>query len=222
MKNRTTGIALIVYSLLFVGLFVLEGTRESLGFIDADNPQVMMAFLAERIDIFTYTGQLYILMGFAVAALAADKWAKSRESSSLMVGMGAFFLPIASGLFLTNGVLRIAAPGTLLHMASYNEEWGIAGYLAVQMAGTQGLALAGGMAMSAWAATFSLGCIQTKNYPKFLPWLGLLGFVHILAYMFGPLLPDSLPVYPLYIISMFGMPLWFLLLGLAELQNSRD
>ena len=48
------------------------------------------------------------------------------------------------------------AVGTVPHIQSLNESWGEAAYLAVQMAGTQGLLSAGVMALAAWLVSLAV------------------------------------------------------------------
>ena len=88
----------------------------------------MMRFLNERIDIFTFSGILFGLMGvlFTIAVLAVWETV-AQDSRSLTFKFGTLFAAYAAAYFFANGILRIQAPGTLLQMENLNREWGTAG-----------------------------------------------------------------------------------------------
>ena len=106
------------------------------------------------------------------------------------------------------------APGTLVYMADLNRSWGEAAYLAVQMAGTQGLASAGVFALSGWAVGLSFFGWRSGAVPFAL---ALLGVAPALPWIMGllartSLLPEGLWI--LYIGSIvLGIPLWGIVLG---------
>lgn len=121
----------------------------NLGFRDADNPAVMISFLRQHSDVFTLTGLVSVLMGLSLVVAVISIWEIAPKGSGTMVlRVGTVFGPFSAVYFFGQGVLRVQSPGTLLHMAGLDPDWGIAGYLAVQMAGTQGLGSAGGFALS--------------------------------------------------------------------------
>ena len=59
-------------------------------------------------------------------------------------------------------------------MDSLNHAWGLSAYLAVQMAGTPGLASAGIFAFSGWAIGLSLAGWRSRKFPLALSVLGFL------------------------------------------------
>ena len=113
---KSGGVALILFVLCFFAVFALEGVRGSLGFQDADNPGVMMRFLNERIDIFTYSGILFVLMGVLLAFAALSVWESARqESRRLIFRFGILFAFFAAAYLFANGIQRIQAPRNQLH-----------------------------------------------------------------------------------------------------------
>lgn len=124
--------------------------------------------------------------------------------------------------FSVNGMLRIQAPGTLLHMGNLNSDWGEAGYLAVQMAGTQGVASAGGFAVSVWVLSLSIFNFGARIFRRGLSWLGLITIAQLFGGFFGPLLPTFDFVYFVYILGILATFVWCLLLGLNLLSLSRN
>ena len=126
----------------------------------------------------------------------------------------------AAAFFFGNGVIHIQAPGTLTYIESLNYEWGIAAYLAVQMAGTQGFGSAGIFALSIWVIGLSLVGWRSRSLPR--P-LALLGIMPALPWLMGflarlELLPEGL--WLLYIGSIIlAIPLWSVVLGVFLLRS---
>ena len=169
MNNLTKigGTALILFVFCFFVVFVLESFRESLGYQDADNPGVMMRYLNERIDLFTLSGIINVLMSILLTISVLSIYESfGKNESALTYRFGAIFALFAAAYFFANGVLRIQVPGTLLHMGKLKPEWGEAGILAVQMAGTQGLASAGGFAVSVWVLSTSIFNFRARVFWK--------------------------------------------------------
>jgi len=215
---KSGGLALILFVLCFFAVFALEGVRGSLGFQDADNPGVMMRFLNERIDIFTYSGILFVLMGVLLAFAALSVWESAgQESRRLIFRFGILFALFAAAYFFANGILRIQAPGTLLHIEKLNRDWGLGGYLAVQMAGTQGLGSAGGFAVTVWVLSLSLFNFRARVYWQGLSWLGLATIAQLFGGFFGPLLPSIDMIYSVYILGILATFIWCLLFGISLL-----
>ena len=141
--TKIAGLALILFVICFFVNFALESVRENLGYPDADNPGVMMSYLNNRIDLFTLSGILNVLMSiFLSITVFLIHETLGKNESAVIIRFGSLFALFAAIYFFANGVLRVQAPGTLLHMGNLNTEWGEGGYLAVQMAGTQGLSSA--------------------------------------------------------------------------------
>lgn len=215
--SKIGGSAMVLFSLGFMALIALENQRTLLGFEDADNPAMMMRFLQQRLDIFTYSGIINVLLGVLLALAALAIWEiYSEKSSSLLLKFGTLIGFLASAYFFNNGILRIQAPGTLLHMDNLNHAWGLAGYVALQIIGTQGLASAGGFALAIWEISISIVNFRSKAFWIGFSWLGLIAPAGMLFSAFlGPLLPDAEFIYPLYILSIFSvMIIWCLLVGI--------
>ena len=218
------GGALVVFCLAAVALVVLDGQRSGLGFEDADHPALMIRFLQQRLDIFTYTGMINVLMGISLAIAALALWEIiSKGQSLLLLKLGTLAGFAASAFFFVNGVLRIQAPGTLLHMAGLNGDWGIAGYLALQIVGTQGLASSGGFAVAIWVICIGIVNFKSRVFWVGFSWLGVLaGAGMLFSAFFGPLLPNSEFVYPVYVVSILSVLIvWCLLVGINLLSKSR-
>jgi hypothetical protein len=215
---RIGGVSLILFVLCFFASFALEGVRESLGFPDADNPEVMMRFLNERIDIFTYSGILYVSMGVLLTFAALSVWETvGLEVRPLIFKFGTLFAVFAAAYFFVNGILRIQSPGTLLHMDNLNHDWGLAGYLAVQMVGTQGFGSAGGFAVGIWVFSLSMFNFRAKFFWKGLSWLGLAAIVPLFIGFFAPVLPSTDMLYFVYILGLLTIFVWCLLFGISLL-----
>ena len=140
-------------------------------------------------------------------------------ASSLLAKTTLAFGLFAAAFFFGLGFLRMNSPGTLLYMESLNREWGLSAYLAVQMAGTQGLASAGVFALSIWAIGLSLAARRSHAFPLVLTMLGVLPVLPWLTGLLGRwgALPDSL--WLLYISSIIlGIPLWCAVLGVFLLR----
>jgi hypothetical protein len=216
------GGALVVFCLAAVALVVLDGQRSGLGFEDADNPRVMIWFLQQRLDLFTYTGIVNVVMGISLAVAALALWdALTKEHSSMLLRLGTLAAFAGSAFFFVNGVLRIQAPGTLLHMADMDSDWGISGYVALQIVGTQGLASAGGFSLAIWEVSIGIVNFSSRIFWVGFSWLGILAGAGMLFFAFvGPLLPDSGLIYPVYVVSiLFVLIVWCLLVGINLLSK---
>lgn len=221
LKGTATvgGIALILFAMAYVSFFGLEMVRMNLGFEDADNAAVMLAFFRQHPDIYHFSGLALVLAGITltVAVLAGAEIATPRTAAIAIKPVSAFGL-FAAVLFFAGGVLRVQTPGTVLHMANQNPDWGVAAYLAVQMAGTQGFASAAGFALSTWAVGISLLRARFDVFPRWLSVLGVVPATLLLLGFFGPLVEGTEILYLVYIASIFGVMLWCLLFGLVLLR----
>lgn len=216
---RIGGVALLAFVAGFVGWFAQEAHRGSLGYADADDPAVMMAFLRAHGDLYALTGLTFVVMGVALA-LAVLAVHERAQRPSLALRSATLFGLVAAASFFAAGVLRIQAPGTLLHMGSLDADAGLAGYVAVQMAGTQGFASTGGFALSVWALGVSLALSLRGPWPRALLWLAPLPAAHLLTGLLGPvgLLPELL--YAVYIVALFGVQAWCATLGVVMLRGA--
>lgn len=217
---RVGGIALIVFAALYVANFLLASPL--VGVEDGDNPASSLAFIRQHAGIFFSSGVASVLTAIVLTtAVLSVSDLGLRPPSSLLVRVASAFGWFAAAYFFANGVLRMQSPGTLVHMADQNRAWGEAAYLAVQMAGTQGLASAGIFALSLWSVGVSLAGWRSGTFPVAL---ALLGFVPALPWFMGFLvrlvsLPDG--AWLLYIGSMVvGIPLWGVVLGVFLVRRS--
>lgn len=221
LERRATvgGIALLLFAVAYFAWFGLGMVRMNLGFEDADNAAVMLAFFQQHPDIYTLSGLTFVLAGITltVAVIAVAEIAASRTTSIALRPISAFGL-FAAGLFFAAGVLRVQTPGTVLHMARQNPDWGAAAYLAVQMAGTQGFASAAGFALSLWAVGISLLSVRTAVFPAWLSVLGVVLATPLVLGLFGPLVEGLQSFYPVYIASIFGVMVWCSLFGIVLLR----
>ena len=215
---RIGGIAIILVALLYFAGFAFASPL--VGLEDGDNPVSSLEFLRQHSNFYFLSGLAFVLAAIAltVAALSTTE-ALLLPASSLLTKTTLAFGLFTAAFFFGHGVLRMNSPGTLLYMESLNREWGVSAYLAVQMAGTQGLASAGVFGLSIWAIGLSLAARRSHAFPLMLsvfsilpalPWLmGLLG-------RWGAV-PDSL--WLVYIISIIlGIPLWCAVLGVFLLR----
>lgn len=219
MKNisKIGGSAMVLISLSFIALIALENKKTLLGFEDSDNLNLMIRFLQEHLDIFTYSGIINLVVGILLAFSALAIWEiYSENTSSLILKFGTLFAFFASAYFFSNGVLRTQAPGTILHMDNLTHDWGLAGYGAVQVIGTQGLAWAGRLALGIWEICISIVNFRTKVFWVGFSWLGLIAPSGLLfSAVFAPLLPNAEFIWPLYLLSLISvLILWLLLVGI--------
>lgn len=219
--NRTSRIgggAIILFAFLYFTNFALSSPIA--GFEDGDNPAVSLEFLSQHANLYFLSGVATVLAAITLTvAVLSIADTVLRPASSLMTRTSSTFGLFAAAFFFGNGVLHIQAPGTLVYIEGLNYDWGLSAYLAVQMAGTQGLGSASIFALSIWAIGLSLAGWHSCRLPRPLALLGILpalpwimGFLGRLA-----LLPDGL--WLLYIGSIFlGIPVWSLVLGVFLLR----
>lgn len=201
----------------------LEIRRQSLGFDDADNPHTMLSFFRQHPDLYTATGLLWILIAIGLVVVVLVLWRVIlARGSGLLIPFGSVFGLFSAAFFFAQGVLRVQSPGTILHIASLNEESGLAAYAAVQMAGTQGFGSAGGFAFAVWAITVAVATWRARTLPRLVAVLALLPALFLLMGLLGPLTEaseTSEALYLLYIgVGVFATPFWSIGLGVALLR----
>lgn len=219
-SSRIGGVSLLVAAVAFSATWALELYRGSLGFEDADNPATMIAFLRAHPDVYTWSGIAFVIMGVALVVAVLSLWELSASEPHLVAlrAVGVLGL-VGAAFFFAQGVLRVQAPGTLMHMAGLGRESGEAAFLAVQMAGTQGFASAGGFALDLWAVGTSVTALRRRTLPRYVAVLAVAPAAHVLLGLFGPLL-DPLPfaLYLVYIAAIPGVILWCGALAVALLR----
>jgi hypothetical protein len=218
---RIGGIAIILVALLYLISFVFSSPI--VGFPDGDNPALSLEFLRQHSDFYFVSGMASVLAAITltVAVLSVAE-TMLQPSSSLLMRTSSTLGLVAAAFLFAHGVLRVQSPGTLLYMDGLNHEWGLSAYLAVQMAGTQGLGSAGIFALSTWEIGLSLAGWRSRKLPRALSLLGILPALPWLIGLLGRLvslesLPDAL--WLLYIGPIIlGIPLWCVVLGVVLLR----
>lgn len=220
ISGRLGGAALLLAALCFFAFWALEAYRQALGFQDADNPATMISFLIQHPDVYTWSGIAFVVMGVALVVAVLTVWDLIGSELGTVSLKAAGVLGLFAALFFFGqGILRVQSPGTLIHMYGLGSEWGHAAFLAVQMAGTQGLASAGAFALSLWAVGTSLAGQRRRALPRFVLALAVAPALHLLIGLFGPLL-DPLPFagYLVYMAATFGLIPWCIALGVVLLR----
>lgn len=219
-RGRPGGMASVTAGVAAVAVAGLEVRRMRLGFDDADDPQVMLAFFREHPQLYTATGVLWLLVGLAVVVAAVSLWqAVLAAQPGLMVSVGSVFGLVSGAFFFAQGALRLQSPGTILHIASLDEESGEAAYAAVQMAGTQGFGSAGGYALAIWATAVALGTWRSRALPRLVPALAVLPATFLFLGLVNGLYAVPEQLYLPYLAAVVaGLPLWCLGLGIALLR----
>jgi hypothetical protein len=221
-SSRLGGIAIIVFAAAFLSFIALEMSRSTLGFEDADNPAVSMDFLSQHSNIYTLSGIASVVMAIALTvAVTSSTMAKPLAMTSSFEKTSMVFGLFSAAFFFGQGVLRVQAPGTLLHMEGLQRDWGLAGYLSVQMAGAQGFGSAGGFALSIWAVGICLANLWGRRFPLWLSVLGVAPATYLLVGLFGPLASFSDIVYMLYLGGIIGLLIWCLVYGIVQLRGDR-
>ena len=200
-------------ALVYFAGFVLNSPL--VGLEDGDNPASSLRFLREHPVVFFASGVASVLAAIALAvAVLSVSDLGLRAATSLGARFTAAFGLFAAAYFFAYGVLRMQSPGTLTFMADMNRAWGESAYLAVQMAGTQGLASAGIFALSIWSVGVSLMGWRSGTVPVALALLGVLPALPWAMGLLGRLavLPESM--WLVYIGSIIlGIPLWGIAFG---------
>ncbi len=216
---QLAGMTLNFFAFFYLASFVLASPL--VGFEDGDNPLVSLAFLRQDANLYFLSGLAAVLAAIllVVSVLALNDMILQSPGSLLGRTASTFGL-FTSAFIFGHGILKMNVPGTLLYMESLDPEWGQAAYLAVQMAGTQGLAAAGIFGLSIWAIGLSVAGVRQGALPL---GMAILGIVPTLPWLMGLLgragiLPDSL--WLLYIVSIIlGIPIWSMVLGVFFLRQ---
>ncbi len=152
--------------------------------------------------------------------------ARAGSTASMLTQVALVFTIISAGLLIGAGVLRMQATGTVDHIASLDPAWGEAAYLAVQMAGTQGMMSAGTFILLAVAVTLSIGEWRTGMRA---PLIAAVLPAIALAFLFGDLLVPSFESFTtegLFLVyvgsALLGIPLWSAVYGVSQLVARRE
>ena len=127
--------------------FVLETSTRAEG-TDGDNAAQSLVYLQQHGTAYAVSGVCLVVAALGVIrAATAVPW-----RTSFLTAVGS----VAGGLWVFVGALRISSPGPIDHIGGYDEDWGEAAYLVVQMAGNQGALLGGVALVEFWIVS---GCL---------------------------------------------------------------
>ncbi len=199
------GVGLVAVGLFIPLAFILEFATRPAG-TDGDNAADSLLYLQEHGTAYVLSGCCLVLaaLGLIRAATAAP-W-----RTPFLTAVGS----VAAGLWAFAGALRISSPGPIDHIRGYDEDWGEAAYLVVQMAGTQGGLLGGVVLTEFWIVTGCLVAWRARSLPRPLCAMGMVALVYPVAFALGFVVSFGDGLWILGIVSLFlGLPAWFLASG---------
>ena len=210
------GVGLMSVGLFLPLAFVLEAATRPEG-TDGDNPADSLIYLQEHGTAYVLSGCCLLLAALGLMrAATAVPW---RTPFLTVVGS------VAAGLWAFTGALRISSPGPIDHIRGYDQDWGEAAYLVVQMAGTQGGLLSGVMLALFWIITGCLLAWRSRTLPRPLCVLGMVALIYPLVFVMGQIFESANEgLWILGISSLvLGLPAWFLSSGVwAIMTGSRS
>lgn len=216
-----TAVALLVAAVALVAASVAEfAPGEIRG--DGDNPADSIAFLRAAKEFYAYSGAALILGGATLitGVLGVARIVRVGGLSLAFTAATAFGV-LAGGFLAVAGVLRLNTTGTVLHISNLDADWGESAYLAVQMAGTQGLLATGMVGLSGWLVAVALLAARRRLVGLALIGLPPAGILLLLASdVLIPVIGDSGPewVFLVYVAAFtIGLPLGLVATGLAVL-----
>lgn len=213
------GSATISFAVAGIVSFALESSPAGMG-LDGDNPGQMVQWVRQHPEVYGQAGLALLTMAVSltIAALAVAELFKDRVSPLALRSATAFGL-FPAAMFLVHGAMRIGSSEPVIHIANYRAEWGESAYLAVQMAGVQGVGITGILSLCLWAIGLSLIGLRYRVFPIALVILGVFPAIRVVTSTLGVLgmLPDDDLFWMVSISGIFGLMLWCLLLGVALL-----
>ncbi len=219
VTGKVGGTALIVVGLGLAGFFALEGYRGSLGFSDADNPTMMLEFLRQHGRLYAVMGVIFVLIAMALVFAVISVWeVVAHERKGLTMRFASAFGLFSAAFFFAQGILRVQTPGTVVHIDNLNHESGLAAYAAVQMAGTQGFGSSGAFALAMWGVGTTVATFRTGVLPKAVLVATVFPALFILTGLGGPLIGSPDGLYMVYMLSLLGLMVWCLALGMRLLR----
>lgn len=217
MRTRVfAGIGLVAVGVFVPLAFILEFATRPAG-TDGDNATDSLLYLQEHGTAYALSGCCLVLAALGlIRAATAVPW-----RTPFLTAVGS----VAAGLWAFTGALRISSPGPIDHIRGYNEDWGEAAYLVVQMAGTQGGLLAGVALTEFWIITGCLLAWRARSLPRPLCTMGMVALVYPLGLALSFVADIGGGLWIVGIVSLlFGLPAWFLASGvwaLAIVARSR-
>jgi len=208
--KSSAGVGLVSVGLFVPLAFTLEFATRPEG-TDGDNAAESLRYLQEHGTAYTLSGVCLVLAALGLMrAATAVPW---RTPFQTAVGS------VAAGLWAFTGALRISSPGPIEHIREYDQDWGEAAYLVVQMAGTQGGLLSGVVLTEFWIVTGCLFAWRSRALPRPLCALGMVSLVYPFVIVLS-LVVDGVEdgLWILSIVSLLlGLPAWFLASGVWAL-----
>lgn len=207
MTQRAPGIALMGSGASLLAVSVLEFAAGD-GRGDGDNPADSLRYLAEFGLLYSYSG-LALVVGGVALVVAVLGILRITGMPSLAYAAASTFGVLAGGFLSVSGVMRMQAYGTVPHIQSLDQSWGEAAYLAVQMAGTQGLLSTGMMALAAWLVAFAIVLIRRGiRVPAVLAIFPVAVLVILAADLALPFIAATEQLFLVYVASaIVGVPL---------------
>ncbi len=200
------GVGLVSAGLFLPLSFGLEAATRPMG-TDGDNPTESLLYLQEHGTAYALSGCCLLLAALGLMrAATAVSW---RTPFQTVVGS------VAAGLWSFTGALRISSPGPIDHIRGYDQEWGEAAYLVVQMAGTQGALLSGVVLTELWIVTGCLLAWRSRALPRPLCALGMVALLYPIVFVLGLVfegIEDGLWILGVGSLVL-GLPAWFLSSG---------
>jgi hypothetical protein len=213
------GSSTVIFAVAGIVSFALESSPSGLG-IDGDNPRQMVQWVRDHPEVYGQAGLALLAMAVSltIAVLAVAELFKDRVST-LALRLATTFGLFAAAMLLIHGAMRIGSSEPVIHIANYRAEWGESAYLAVQMAGVQGVGIAGILSLCLWAVGLSLIGLRYRVLPIALVILGVFPAIRVVTSTLGVLglLPDDDLLWLVSISGIFGLMLWCLLFGLVLL-----
>ncbi len=213
MRTRVfAGVGLVAVGLFIPLAFIFEFATRPAG-TDGDNASDSLRYLQEHGTAYALSGCCLVLAALGlIRAATAVPW-----RTPFLTALGS----VAAGLWAFAGALRISSPGPIDHIRGYDENWGEAAYLVVQMAGTQGGLLAGVVLTQFWIVTGCLVAWRAGSLPRPLCALGMVALVYPLGTVASYVVSLGEGLWILGIASLvLGLPVWFLAIGVWELVTA--
>lgn len=226
-KHRViTAVSWIAAGLLLLAASLAEAAPGPEVRGDGDNPADSLRYLAEAGRAYLWSGALLGVGGAALITGAVGRLrARGGHPASMLLHVMLVLTIVAGTLIIGAGAIRMQATGTVPHIESLDTAWGEAAYLAVQMAGTQGMLSAGVFTML--VVTVALSIAEWRNgmrAPLFVAALPAIALIVLLSDLFVPGFDSALPefVFPVYFVSaLLGIPMWCAAYGVSQLVVGR-
>jgi hypothetical protein len=193
---------------------------------DGDNPADSLRYLATAGRAYLWSGALLGVGGAALITGAVGRLrARGGHPESMLMHVALVATIVVGALMIGAGAIRMQATGTVPHIESLDPAWGEAAYLAVQMAGTQGMLSAGVFTMLVVTVALSIAEWRSgMRAPLFVAALPAVALIVLLSDLFVPGFESAMPefVFPVYFVSaLLGIPLWCAAYGVSQLVAGR-